>query len=65
MTLNPGTNFRPAISPGDGYIVEFHNLLLVIEGLIVLFVLGLMVYIVIKFNSKANPSLQKQLTIPF
>ena len=36
-------------------IIEFHNLLLVIEGLIVAFVLGLMVYIVLKFNSKAHP----------
>ena len=65
--LSPGTalaqndpqpwqmNFRPAATPVMEDIVEFHNLLLVIEGLIVLFVLGLMVYIVIKFNSKANP----------
>ena len=65
--LSPGTalaqndpqpwqmNFRPAATPVMEDIVEFHNLLLVIEALIVLFVLGLMVYIVIKFNSKANP----------
>ena len=52
-------NFRPAATPVMEDIVEFHNLLLVIEGLIVLFVLGLMVYIVFKFNSKANPKPSK------
>ena len=48
-------NFRPAATPVMEDIVSFHNLLLIIEVLIVLFVLGLMVYIVIKFNAKANP----------
>ena len=69
--LSPGTalaqndpqpwqmNFRPAATPVMEDIVEFHNLLLVIEGLIVLFVPGLMVYIVFKFNSKANPKPSK------
>ena len=52
-------NFRPAATPVMEDIVEFHNLLLVIEGLIVFFVLGLMVYIVFKFNSKANPKPSK------
>ena len=42
-------NFRPAATPVMEDIVSFHNLLLIIEVLIVLFVLGLMVYIVIKF----------------
>ncbi len=36
-------------------IVSLHNGLLVIITLISLFVLGLLAYIVIKFNSKANP----------
>ena len=48
-------NFRPSATPVMDDIVEFHNLLLVIEVLIVLFVLGLMVYICVKFNAKANP----------
>ena len=52
-------NFRPAATPVMEDIVEFHNLLLVIEGLIVLFVLGLMVYIVIKFNARSNPKPSK------
>ena len=48
-------NFRPSATPVMDDIVNFHNLLLVIEVLIVLFVLGLMVYICVKFNAKANP----------
>ena len=46
-------------------IIEFHNLLLIIEGLIVVFVLGLMVYIVLKFNSKAHPVPTKTTHNPF
>ena len=36
-------------------IIDFHNLMFFVEVGIVLLVLGLMVYIVVKFNSKANP----------
>ena len=48
-------NFQEAATPVMEDIVSFHNLLLVIEIIIVLFVLGLMLVIIIKFNSKANP----------
>jgi cytochrome c oxidase subunit 2 len=48
-------NFQEAATPVMEDIISFHNLLLVIEILIVLFVLGLMLVIIIKFNSKANP----------
>ena len=48
-------NFRPSATPVMDDIVDFHNLLLIIEVIIVLFVLGLMVYICVKFNAKANP----------
>jgi len=48
-------DFRPPATPVMEDIVYFHNFLLIIEVLIVLLVLGLMVYIVVKFNSKANP----------
>jgi len=48
-------NFRPSATPVMDDIIDFHNLLLVIEVIIVLFVLGLMVYICVKFNAKANP----------
>lgn len=42
-------------SPTADRIVEFNLQLLVIETLIVIFVLGLMAYIAIKFNAKRNP----------
>ena len=48
-------NFQEAATPVMEDIISFHNLLLVIETLIVLFVLGLMLVIIVKFNSKANP----------
>jgi len=48
-------NFRPAATPVMEDIIAFHNLLLVIEVIIVLFVLALMLYIIVKFNAKANP----------
>ncbi len=48
-------NFQKAATPVMEDIVWFHNWLLVIEIAIVILVLGLMVYIVIKFNAKANP----------
>ena len=47
--------FQPAASPVMERIVEFHNLIFVIEVSIVLLVLGLMAYIIIRFNSKSNP----------
>ena len=47
--------FQPAASPVMERIIEFHNLIFVIEVSIVLLVLGLMVYIIIRFNSKSNP----------
>ena len=48
-------DFMPAATPVMEDIIELHNLLLVIEVLIVLVVLGLMLYIILKFNAKANP----------
>ena len=52
-------DFRPSATPVMDDIIDFHNLLLVIEVIIVLFVLGLMVYICVKFNAKANPAPSK------
>jgi cytochrome c oxidase subunit 2 len=48
-------NFRAAATPVMRDIVWFHNLILWLELAIVLLVIGLMVYICIKFNAKANP----------
>jgi cytochrome c oxidase subunit II len=46
---------QPAASPVMENIVWFHNFLFVLITLITLFVLGLLVAVVVKFNAKANP----------
>jgi cytochrome c oxidase subunit II len=43
------------VTPVAEYIVWFHNYLLVIITAITLFVMGLMLYVMVKFNAKANP----------
>src|SRR5262249_22668233 len=48
--------FQPAVTPVMERIEDFHNLLLVIITLISLFVLGLLVWIVIRYNQRANPT---------
>ena len=47
--------FQEPRSPSAERIFAFHDLLLVIEVAIVIFVLAIMAYIIFKFNSKANP----------
>ncbi|MBM3489078.1 MAG: cytochrome c oxidase subunit II [Alphaproteobacteria bacterium] len=47
--------FQGAASPGMERIDSFHDLLLVLITLITLFVLGLLVYCMLKFNEKSNP----------
>lgn len=47
--------FQAAASPVMERISEFHNLLLVIITGITVFVLGLMVYVALRFNEKSNP----------
>jgi len=47
--------FQPAASPVMERILEFHNIIFVIEVGIVALVLGLLCYVVIRFNAKANP----------
>ena len=51
--------FQPAASPVMREITDFHNVLLVIAVLICLVVLGLMIYVVVRFNEKANPTPSK------
>ena len=52
-------NFQPAATPVMEKITDFHNLLLIVETIIVVFVLIVMLYIVIKFNEKSNPEPSK------
>ena len=47
--------FQAAASPVMERISEFHTLLFVIITLIVLLVLGMLVYVMIRFNEKSNP----------
>lgn len=47
--------FQEPASPVMERVVEFHSFLLVIEVAVVIFVMALMAYIILRFNSKANP----------
>src|SRR4051812_8898545 len=47
--------FRTAATPVQEDLIKFHDLIFWVEVAIVLFVLGLMLYIIVKFNAKANP----------
>ena len=49
-------SFQEAASPVMEKIVDLHDLLLVISALIVVLVLGLIVYVAVRFNEKANPT---------
>ena len=46
---------QDAVTPVAEFIAWLHNFLLVIITVITLFVLGLMLYIFVRFNAKANP----------
>jgi len=47
--------FQEAATPVKDRIGDFHNELLVIITLITVFVLGLLGYVILRFNSRANP----------
>ncbi len=47
--------FSESVTPIMDQIVEFHNLLLILITVISIFVLGLLVYVIYRFNEKANP----------
>ena len=54
--VNWGIDLRPAASPVMEDIRWFHNVLLLpLITVITLFVVGLMVYVMVRFNKKANP----------
>jgi cytochrome c oxidase subunit II len=54
-----GTNFQPANSPVMQNIEEFHTLLFYIITVISLFVLALLVWVVFRYNQRANPTPSK------
>ncbi len=47
---------QPAATPVMEDIIWFHNVLLIIITAITVFVLALLLYIIVKFNAKANPT---------
>ncbi|MGH6948556.1 MAG: cytochrome c oxidase subunit II [Kiloniellales bacterium] len=51
--------FQPAASPTAERIVEFHHLLLIIIAAITVFVLALLIYVIVRFNARANPTPSK------
>jgi len=50
---------QDAVTPVAEFIHSLHNFLLVIITVITLFVLGLMLYIMLRFNAKSNPVASK------
>lgn len=50
-----GTGMQAAASPVAEKLHEFHKMVMVIITLIVAFVLGLLIWVVLHFNAKANP----------
>jgi cytochrome c oxidase subunit II len=52
-------NFQPAVTPVMERIEDFHRLLLVIITLISLFVLALLLWIMVRYNKRANPTPSK------
>jgi len=51
--------FQEAVTPVAQQIHDFHDLLLVIIVLITLFVLGLLLYVMVRFRESANPTPSK------
>lgn len=49
-------NFQEAVTPIMHQITSFHNFLTIIIVLISLFVLGLLVYVMMRFNERTNPT---------
>jgi cytochrome c oxidase subunit 2 len=46
---------QDAATPVQEFIITFHHYMVILITLIVLFVLGLLVYVMVRFNAKANP----------
>lgn len=54
-----GLGFQEAASPVMERIDSFHNILLYLITVISLFVLGLLIYVILRFNRRANPTPSK------
>lgn len=49
-------NLQPAVTPVAEKLHDFHNMLLVIITVITIFVMGLLVYVMVRYREKANPN---------
>jgi len=49
-------NFQKPVTPMMEHIIDFHHMMLYIITAIVLFVMGLLIYVMIRFNAKSNPT---------
>jgi cytochrome c oxidase subunit II len=47
--------FQPAATPVEARLESFNNMLLVIIGLITVFVLGLLLYVIVRFHHRRHP----------
>ena len=54
-----GVGFQPSASPFMDQVLDFHTLLMVIITLITVFVLGLLVWVMVRYNERANPEPSK------
>lgn len=57
--VDMGLGFQPAVTSSAQRIHDFHDMLLVIITGIVIFVFALLVYVVLRYNAKANPNPSK------
>ncbi|MGD0144625.1 MAG: cytochrome c oxidase subunit II [Rhizomicrobium sp.] len=55
LPYNWQTGFQPAVTPVMARIEEFHTFVLYIITAVTLFVLALLVWIIIRYNKRANP----------
>ncbi len=54
-----GIGMQPSISPFMDQVLDFHTLLMVIITLITVFVLGLLIWVMLRYNERANPNPSK------
>jgi cytochrome c oxidase subunit 2 len=54
-----GIGMQPSVSPFMDQVVDFHTLLLVIISLISAFVLALLIWVMLRYNERANPEPSK------
>lgn len=54
-----GVGFQSSVSPFMDQVLDFHTLLMVIITLITVFVMGLLLWVMLRYNARANPEPSK------